>query len=83
MDPHVGPLARLLLGAAFVAYFVATSLLYFWGPWRYPMEGGSGELIGFLGASTPLLPWATLQALAVGPASPGCRSASKRSCWWP
>ena len=48
MDPHVGRLARLLLGAAFLAYFLGTALLFFWGPWHYPMDRGSGPLIRFL-----------------------------------
>ena len=48
MDPHVGRVARLLLGAAFLGYFLGTALLFLWGPWHYPMERGSGPLIRFL-----------------------------------
>jgi hypothetical protein len=48
-DPSL--LARLSLGAAFLAYFVGTVLLYFFGPWIYPMGDGRGQLIGFLVAA--------------------------------
>jgi hypothetical protein len=40
--------ARLSLGAAFITYFVGTALLYFWGPWDYPMAQGAGRLVAFL-----------------------------------
>lgn len=51
MDPHVGRFARPVLGAAFLAYFLGTALLYFWGPWHFPMERDRGPLIRFLVAA--------------------------------
>ena len=48
MDPHVGRIARLLPGAAFLAYFLGTAILFFWGPWHYPTTKGNGPLIRFL-----------------------------------
>ena len=48
METPVGRPARLLLGGVFLAYFVGTSLLYFHGPWTYPMPEGSGRLVSFL-----------------------------------
>ena len=41
-------LTRSILGAAFLGYFGFTALLYFWGPWTYPMPQGAGKLTGFL-----------------------------------
>jgi hypothetical protein len=49
-DPSVRPafIGRYLLGVAFLAYLGSTVLVYFWGPWRYPMIHGSRDLIVFL-----------------------------------
>ena len=41
-------LARYLLGSTFLVYFVGTALLYFFGPWHYPMALGRGRLIAFV-----------------------------------
>ena len=41
-------MARYLLGATFLAYLVGTALLYFFGPWQYPMPAGRGRLIAFI-----------------------------------
>jgi hypothetical protein len=43
-----GTLARASLGAAFLAYFAGTALLYFWGPWQFPASGSRSPLILFL-----------------------------------
>ena len=51
MESNLGAAPRLLPGAVFLAYFVGTTLLYFWGPWTYPMPEGSGALIAFLAAA--------------------------------
>ena len=51
MASNLGSVPRLLPGAVFLAYFVGTTLLYFWGPWTYPMPAGSGALIAFLAAA--------------------------------
>lgn len=40
--------ARLLPGGAFLAYWILTELLFFWGPWDYPVGAGEGRLIAFL-----------------------------------
>lgn len=48
MNAPPAAIPRLILGAVFLAYFVGTALLYFWGPWTYPMTGGTGPLITFL-----------------------------------
>ena len=39
---------RLLLGSVFLAYFAGTAILYFVGPWHYPMEEGQRTFIAFL-----------------------------------
>jgi hypothetical protein len=39
---------RLLPGGAFLAYWILTELLFFWGPWDYPIGAGEGRLIAFL-----------------------------------
>ena len=51
MASNLVSVPRLLPGAVFLAYFVGTTLLYFWGPWTYPMPEGSGALIAFLAAA--------------------------------
>lgn len=48
MDATLARGPRLLLGAVFLAYFAGTALLYFLGPWTYPMPQGTGWLIVFL-----------------------------------
>ncbi|MEO7189964.1 MAG: hypothetical protein ABI051_02800 [Vicinamibacterales bacterium] len=40
--------ARLLLGAIFLTYFTATVLLFYFGPWVYPLGAGQGRLVVFL-----------------------------------
>jgi hypothetical protein len=37
-----------LLGVVFFVYLASTALLYFWGPWEFPSEGGRARLIIFL-----------------------------------
>jgi hypothetical protein len=39
---------RLLPGGAFLVYWILTELLFFWGPWEYPVGAGEGRLIAFL-----------------------------------
>ena len=48
MNTRPGLFARQFLGVAFLTYLVGTVLLFFWGPWYYPVGQGKGRLIAFL-----------------------------------
>ncbi len=45
-----GEAARLLLGGAFLTYYILTVALFFGGPWEYPVTDGRGTFIAFLAA---------------------------------
>lgn len=45
---HPSGTAKWLLGAVFLAFFLGTVGLFFWGPWYYPVEDGKGRLVAFL-----------------------------------
>src|SRR5918993_3864875 len=51
MEMNIRLGARLFFGVVFLTYLLATVLLYFYGPWTYAMEGGTGPLVSFLIAS--------------------------------
>jgi hypothetical protein len=60
---------RYLLGAAFFAFLAGTALLYFWGPWTYPMNGPRAPLITFLIAVHAAFATGYLAGVRGGPAA--------------
>jgi hypothetical protein len=58
---------RLLLGAVFLTYLAGTALLYFWGPWTYPITSGRRPLITFLVAVHAAFGIGYLTAIAAQP----------------
>jgi hypothetical protein len=48
MESNLSRTSRLLPGVVFLAYLSGTAILYFVGPWTYPMPDGIVRLVAFL-----------------------------------